>query len=125
MPDHTLPGGPLQDPGPLHKAGGPSYPSLQALRTDALVRSIAAGERYLNALRVQEAARRAAHLRYLTREARQDVTRLNHASVEQFEARQRYQAAVAVRPKYFFARALRPRSAFGCTRWRPCPTSLL
>lgn len=84
------------------------FPSMQSLQTGALVRSIAAGERYLDALRVKDAASRKAHLSYLTRETRQDATRFTHPTAQTLETQQRYAASVAARPRQTVRPGLTP-----------------
>ncbi|GAB3638347.1 hypothetical protein GCM10027422_39370 [Hymenobacter arcticus] len=81
---------------------------MQALQTGALVHSIAAGERYLDALRVKDAASRKAQLSYLTRETWPDTPHFGQQNIQQFEAQQRYAAAVATRPRHTIRPGLTP-----------------
>jgi hypothetical protein len=74
----------------------------------ALARSVASGERYLDALRVQDAASRASQLRHLTHGTPQDATRTGRADTAAFASRQRYAAAVAARPRYTLRPGLTP-----------------
>lgn len=55
----------------------------------ALVRSVASSERYLDALRVHDAASRDSQLRHLTSGTRQDATRAGYLDTTAFAGRQR------------------------------------
>ena len=92
-------------------ASGPlpsSLPSYQAMQQAALGRSVASGERYLDGLRVQDAATRTSQLRHLTSGTRQDATRAGRLDTAAFTARQRYAAALAARPRYSIRPGLTP-----------------
>ncbi|RZJ57739.1 MAG: hypothetical protein EOO55_02700 [Hymenobacter sp.] len=114
MRQRNLTGGPPQGPGggpkspaPVNKSS-PAYPSLQALQMGAFVRTIASGERYLDALRVKDVASRAAHLSYVTREARPDATRRGRPDAQSFANQQRYAALLAAKPRYSIRPGLTP-----------------
>jgi hypothetical protein len=96
--------GPGTTPGP---AASP-FAGYQAMQRAALARSVASGERYLDALRVQDAASRASQLRHLTHGTQQDATRAGRADTAAFASRQRYAAAVAARPRYTLRPGLTP-----------------
>jgi hypothetical protein len=98
------PGRPGTTPGP---AASP-FAGYQAMQRAALARSVTSGERYLDALRVQDAASRASQLRHLTHSTPQDATRAGWADTAAFAARQRYAAAVAARPRYTLRPGLTP-----------------
>ncbi|GAB3638231.1 hypothetical protein GCM10027422_38210 [Hymenobacter arcticus] len=74
----------------------------------ALACSVASGERYLDALRVHDAATRASQLRHLTAGTRQDATRSGRLDTAAFTAHQRYAAALAARPRYTMRPGLTP-----------------
>jgi hypothetical protein len=74
----------------------------------ALARSVAGGERYLDALRVRDAASRASQLRHLTHGSAQDATRAGRADTAAFAGRQRYAAMLAARPRYTLRPGLTP-----------------
>jgi hypothetical protein len=74
----------------------------------ALARSVASSERYLDALRVRDAASRDSQLRHLTHGTPQDATRAGRADTAAFAGRQRYAVALAARPRYTLRPGLTP-----------------
>ena len=98
------PGRPSATPGP---AASP-FAGYQAMQRAALARSVAGGERYLDALRVRDAASRASQLRHLTHGSPQDATRAGRADTAAFAGRQRYAAMLSARPRYTLRPGLTP-----------------
>lgn len=73
-----------------------------------LVRSVASGERYLDALRVRDAQSRASQMRHLAPTAQPDATRLKPEAALAFASHQRYAAALAAKPRATIRPGLTP-----------------
>jgi hypothetical protein len=88
--------GPVR-PGAIPGPAASPFANYQALQQAALGRSVASGERYLDALRVKDTASRASQLRHLT--AWQDATRTERVDTAAFASQLRYTTALAARPR--------------------------